>query len=126
MAFSVSYFLHFIFRILFGLSLIGLGIRNHTEFQRNINIVEKSLAKISPKLLNYKVYVDDLLKYHSFLLIPIGFGIILGIKRTNVFALIYTFVQVLLIDNFYFFTDQKFLRNALIDFSILGSCLYMN
>lgn len=126
MAFSISSILHFIFRILFGLSLIGLGIRNHTEYQKNINIAEKSLSKISPKLMNYKIYLNDFMKYHSFLLLPIGFGIIFGIKRTKIFALFYTFVQILLIDNFYFYSDYKFLKNGLIDLSILGSVLYMN
>ena len=126
MGFSISQIVHFIFRILFGLSLIGLGIRNQTEYQKNVNIAEKSLSLISPKLMSYKIYLNDFLKYHSFLLIPIGFGIIFGIKTTKVFAIIYTFIQVLLIDNFYFYTDHKFLRNALIDLSILGSVLYLN
>jgi len=126
MAFSITCILHFIFRILFGLSLIGLGIRNHTEYQRSAYIAEKSLARISPKLMIFKIYLNDFLKYHSFLLVPIGFGTIFGIKKTKIFALFYTFVQIMLIDNFYFYTDHKFLRNALIDTSILGSVLYLN
>jgi len=126
MAISLSSIIHFIFKLLFGLSLIGLGIRNQYEFQKNINIAEKSLTNIYPKLSTLKIYLNDFLKYHSILLIPVGLGVIFGLQATKIFALFYTFIQILLIDNFYFYKDLKFLRNATIDLSILGSILYMN
>jgi len=126
MSLSVSNIFYYIFKILFGLSLIGLGIRNQTEYQKNINIAESSLLRINSKLGKFKDHLNDFLKLHSSLLIPAGIGIILGIKKTKIFAVFFTILQILFIDNFYFYKDPKFLRNTLIHLSILGSVLYIN
>lgn len=125
MASTISKIIHYIFKILFGLSLVALGIKNYYEHQKNLNIAEQSLARLSPRLKPYKVYLKEFLRIHSLLPIPIGIGVIFGIKRSKMFSLMFVFFQILLIDNLFFYQSPKYVHNALMYSSLLGSILYL-
>jgi hypothetical protein len=119
--------LNFFFRLLFGLSLISLGINSFNDKTKNINTAETTLQKISPRLeKNLKNYLPDLIKVHRSLLILIGIGLIFNISSVKVLAVMYFITQVTLLDNFILYKDQKFFRNFMIQLSIMGSVLMMN
>lgn len=119
--------LHFFFRLMFGLSLITLGIITQNENSKYIYTAQTTLSKISGNLeKNLKNYLPDILKVHRSLLILIGIGLIFNLSSVKVFAVMYFITQVILLDNFLLYKDQKFFRNFLIQLGIFGSVLSIN
>lgn len=108
-------FLHYFFRLLFGLSLIGLGLKTITDINKIEPFVSQTIDQIQHRVLkkqfkisHLKQHSQNLVYFDGFLLIASGLFIINGFRFSKVMIFLAVLLDLLLIHNLYFYKEQKY------------------
>lgn len=125
--------LHVFFRFLFGLTLIGLGVRLLTEVNRLEPFVSQTIDLVQHKLLA-KEYSIAKLKPHShnivfaeaFLYIASGLFTISGFSLAKFTGLLAVIIELSFVHNAYFYREPKHVVMASAFTGIFGAILNFN
>ena len=118
---------HVLFRLIFGLTLIGLGVRTLTEMNRIEPFVSQTMDQIQHKILKkdfnisfLKAHTQNIVFAEAFLFMASGFLTIFGFGFAKFFAFLAIFVELSLVHNVYFYREPKHLIMASAFLGILG------
>jgi hypothetical protein len=115
-------------KLLFGLSIVCLGIQGLQKAHRLEEKINQSIGKLAElsqqKVLNQLKEFNHILKYiDSALLVITGLLLILNFKGAGLFAFIAIALQVCLLSNPLIYRDVKVLQQAVRYLAILGGVL---
>ena len=111
--------LNILFRLLFGLSLVGLGLRTLTDTQKLSGYVEQTIDNIQHRFLKKNFEITQF-KHHStyivfteaYLFIATGLMTIFGFSLAYILGFFAILIDLTLIHNVYFYNDQRYLVMA--------------
>ncbi len=105
---------HVFFRLLFGLSLIGLGIYTLTDMNKLDTYVNQTIDQIQHKVLKKDFDISflkqnslSILYAESFLLISSGLFTIFGFGLAKLFAFLAIVIELSLVHNVYFYREPR-------------------
>jgi hypothetical protein len=125
---------HVFFRLLFGLALIGLGIRTLTDINRLDTYVNQTIDQIQHKYLkknfNYdisplKQHSLNILYAESFLFFSSGLFTIFGFGFAKLLAFLAVVIELGLVHNVYFYREPRHLVLASAFLGVFGGVLNM-
>jgi hypothetical protein len=121
---------HVIFRLLLGISLIGLGIRTLTETSKLDSYVSQSFDQIQHRVLkksfditHFKQYSELIVFSEGYFFIAGGFLTIFGFCLSKLLIFIAVLIDLTLIHNVYFYRETKHLILASGFLGIFGGVL---
>lgn len=125
----------FIFRALFVTALIGLGVKNFLDINKNIPKVQNTLKLAETKLpkhnlldqalLHANTYVFELMNFHCGLLLLTAFLALFRFRLASFTMFLFVVLELALKNNYYFVKDEQFIHNALKYASLFASVLYI-
>jgi hypothetical protein len=103
---------HILFRFLFGIALIGIGLRIITDVTSNINYVNQTIDQIQHKLLkkdfkitNLKQHSTNIVYAEAFLFFASGLFTFFGFGFAKLLAFFAILIELALVHNVYFYRD---------------------
>jgi hypothetical protein len=118
----------YLVKLLFGLSLVGLGILGLQKANSVENRIGQSITNLAnlsnqPLLHKLKEHINILKYFDSALFVITGLLLILNFKGAGFFAFLAVALQVALLSNPLFYKDIKVLQQAVKFIAILGGVL---
>ncbi len=107
-------FFHVIFRLLFGVALIGLGLRTLNEVSKLDTYVNQSIDQIQHKVLKknfditqFKQHSENIIFAEAYCFIAAGLLTIFGFSLAKLLTFVAVAIDLVLIHNVYFYRDPK-------------------
>ena len=121
---------HILFRLIFGLTLVALGVKTLIEVNNLSNYVTQTIGQIQHKLLKKDFNISPL-KQHStnivfaeaFLFIASGLLTIFGFKFAKVLTFLAIVIELGLVHNIYFYREPVHLVLASGFLAVFGGVL---
>jgi hypothetical protein len=125
---AICRFIGFFVKLLFGLSLVGLGVlglQNANKIESRLTQSISGIAGLTkqPLLTKLNEFTDIIKHVDSALLIIAGLFLVLNFKGASFFALLSVALQIALVHNPLLYKDQKTLVLAIKYIAILGGVL---
>lgn len=124
---------HVLFRLIFGLSLIGLGIRTLADVNRMEPFVSQTIDQVQHRILKkdfnitpLKEHSQDILFAEAFLYIASGLFTMFGFSLAKFTGLLAVLIELSLVHNAYFYREPKHLMLASAFLGVFGAVLNMN
>ena len=125
----------FLFRALFVVALVGLGVRHFLDINNNIPNVQKNLKLAESKLPKNEfltkgfekshTMVFEILNVHAGLLILTGLLALFRFKLCKVTMFVFVVLELALNNNYLLVRDERYLQNTLKYVSLFASVLYI-
>jgi len=124
-----------IFRALFVTALLGLGIKNFVDINKNIPKVQNTLKLVEGKLPKNvllkqtidraNVYIFELLNFHCGLLILTALLALFRFRLASLTMFMFVLLELVLKNNYFLVKDEQYINNALKFVSLFASVLYI-
>jgi len=127
--------LTFIFRALFVIALIGLGVKNFLDINKNIPKVQTTLKIAENRLPKHNfidqafkkanTFVFELMNFHCGLLLLTALLALLRFRLAGLTMFLFVLLELALKNNYFLVKDEQFITNALKYTSLFASILYI-
>lgn len=122
---------HFLFRLVFGLALVGLGLHGLSNINTSAERADKTVDLIREHYFFKQPSFAPILKEHSktlvvahyYLFVVAGAFSILGLGLAKLLTFLAVLGNLALIHNVYFYNDEKTLVTAMKYVALLGGSL---
>ncbi len=120
--------IHVFFRLLFGLSLISLGMKGlcsindlHGFASQNIRLIGETIK--TPKVVEFRQFSLQITLAENYLYLVSGFLVIFGMGLGKLTAFLAVLIDLALIHNPYFYSEPKFKTISALYLGIFGAVL---
>lgn len=125
----------FIFRALFVTALLGLGVKNFLDINRNIPRVQNTLKLAGTRLPKHSLVdqtlqkantlVFELMNFHCGLLLLTSLLALFRFRFAKFTMFVYVLLELALKNNYFLTKDEQFIHNGLKYISLFASVLYI-
>lgn len=125
----------FVFRALFVLALVGLGVKNFLDINKNIPKVQNTLRLAETKLPKHNlveqalkkanIFVFELMNFHCGLLLLTALLALFRFRLAGFTMFLFVLLELALKNNYLLVRDEQFITNALKYASLFASVLYI-
>jgi len=125
----------FIFRALFVIALIGLGVKNFLDINKNIPRVQNTLKLLETRLPKHNLvnqtlqkantFVFELMNFHCGLLLLTALLALFRFRLAGFTMFMFVLLELALKNNYFLFRDEQFISNALKYSCLFASVLYI-
>lgn len=125
----------FVFRALFVTALIGLGVKNFLDINKNIPKVQNTLKLAETRLPKHNlvdqafqkanIFVFELMNFHCGLLLLTALLALFRFRLAGYTMFLFVLLELALKNNYFLVKDEQFISNALKYVSLYASVLYI-